>query len=358
MENFRIRINEFGSLLSELTGVPQPSKPLASRPRQDGAVQNPVIRSQSPLKRKPEDAGVGHVAKVVKSSAANGLTNNSSRPTSSSGLASKANSLSANKDAHSGNVKPSIQTTKLAPQVQTAKSASPTTTKPPPKGSYRDMMAKARAAQANSTTQPSTLQAPVAKQPFTKIGRRKQERMDARKKAREGTQEGKEAGPAHAKSGAERSKQAAAKAGKKPTADPPVKKKKERAPLEYKGTMRGAGPIQSKTSSSKTKPSAGYSSASGSEREISASGKRYTYAAYSDEDDEDDLEEEEYDSGGSSDMEGGGFDALEAEEAASLRAAKKEDLEALKEEDAHRREKLERKNKLQQLAAKAKPTKY
>lgn len=185
--------------------------------------------------------------------------------------------------------------------------------------------------------------------------------MEARKRARQALKDGKDPKAALAKANVD-SKVVKSKGATKQAMEPQVKKKKERAPLEYKGTMRGTGsmpprPVNTKpdVSSAKKKTTAGYSSASGSEMDAPELGKRYRYADY---DDEEDEEEDDYESEGSEDMEGGGFDELEAEEEASLRAARKEDLQALREEEAHRKEKLDRKNKLKALASKAKPQRY
>ncbi|KAF2705246.1 hypothetical protein K504DRAFT_460509 [Pleomassaria siparia CBS 279.74] len=75
------------------------------------------------------------------------------------------------------------------------------------------------------------------------------------------------------------------------------------------------------------------------------------YARWSDEDEED-LDEEDYDSAGSSDMEGDAWD-LEREELESAKIAKKEDLEEQKRENAAKQAKAERKKKMEELAAKA-----
>lgn len=63
------------------------------------------------------------------------------------------------------------------------------------------------------------------------------------------------------------------------------------------------------------------------------------------------AEEEEEDYGSESDDMEGGFDDLEREEAATARLARREDLEALAEEERHKKEKLERKKKLEALAS-------
>ena len=185
--------------------------------------------------------------------------------------------------------------------------------------------------------------------------------MAARQKAREAAKEGKD--PKAAVSSAALAKPSSKARATAQKVEATTKKKKDRPPLEYKGTMRGKAAAPSKSTTDKTgyppgkkQLAAGYSSASDSEGDAPAGASRYRYAAYSDEEEEE--EEEDCGSEGSDAMVGGGFDALEAEEEASLRAARKEDMEALREEEAHRREKLDRKDKLKALAAKAKPQRY
>ena len=48
-----------------------------------------------------------------------------------------------------------------------------------------------------------------------------------------------------------------------------------------------------------------------------------------------------------------GWDDVEQEESMALRVARKEDLEALEEEERHRKEKLERKRRLEELSKSA-----
>lgn len=110
--------------------------------------------------------------------------------------------------------------------------------------------------------------------------------------------------------------------------------KKAAQPLSYKGTMRAA--------------SAGGPAREKEKKKGLAQDKYGGYASWSDLDDAED-EEEDYDSEGSSDMEGG-FDDVEREETTALKAARKEDMEALEEEEAHRREKLARKRRLEELS--------
>lgn len=111
--------------------------------------------------------------------------------------------------------------------------------------------------------------------------------------------------------------------------------RKAAEPLSYKGTMRTAAPSESRDK----------------KQNGQAQDKYGGYASWSDLDDAED-EEEDYDSEGSSDMEGG-FDDVEREEVSATRAARKEDQEFLEEEERHKREKLERKRKLEELSESA-----
>lgn len=114
-----------------------------------------------------------------------------------------------------------------------------------------------------------------------------------------------------------------------------MKKSVERQEFTYKGTMRKVEPgaPKVKTAAAKARDS-----------------KYNGYVSWSDLDEAEDDEEEGYDS--ESDMDAG-FDDMESEERRALAAAKKEDQEALAEEERHKREKLERKRKLQALSKSA-----
>ena len=119
-------------------------------------------------------------------------------------------------------------------------------------------------------------------------------------------------------------------------------KKKAPEPLAYKGTLKLAGSSAAGSSAAKKKKLKGQ-----------AQDKYGGYASWSDLDDAEDEEEEEgYESGGSSDMEGG-YDDVEHEEMLALRAAKKEDQAALQEEERLKREKAARQKRLQELSKSA-----
>ncbi|KAI4720059.1 hypothetical protein E4T48_03704 [Aureobasidium sp. EXF-10727] len=141
-----------------------------------------------------------------------------------------------------------------------------------------------------------------------------------------------------------------------------VSAKDKRKPVEvaYKGTMRPnapAAPVYRGTmggpgGAAARKP---LSKAPAPSRSGYGAGRRY--ASYSDEEDEeeDDEPEDDYESG--SDMEAG-VDEMYEEEEASARIAKREDAIALAEENELKRQKLERKRKLEELASKQKKRTY
>ena len=118
----------------------------------------------------------------------------------------------------------------------------------------------------------------------------------------------------------------------------------------YKGTMK---PVSSATEKTASKAR--------SQNRAQASKTRYNeYAATDDEDleeQEDEEEEEFYASEESDDMEAG-FSDVEQEETIAAKTARKEDEAEAKLEAKLKSEKEERKRRLEQLAKKAKPTRY
>jgi hypothetical protein len=149
-----------------------------------------------------------------------------------------------------------------------------------------------------------------------------------------------------------------------PSVDPKtgVLSKDKRKPVEvaYKGTMRAnapAAPAYRGTMGGSGGASARKSTPKASASSRSGYGAGPRYATYSDEEEDDDEEDEldEYDSG--SDMEAG-VDEMYDEEESSARIAKREDALALAEENELKRQKLERKRKLEELASKQKKRVY
>lgn len=129
----------------------------------------------------------------------------------------------------------------------------------------------------------------------------------------------------------------------KPVPIPEKKIKKAAvATTGYTGTARprpdGAKPA--------SKPSSSYSRPDRYRDERRSSAHRYA-----DEEDDEEEDPDDYESDASSDMEAAGWEVDEEEELAA-RVARKEDAEALAEENRLKREKLEKKRRLQALAKK------
>jgi hypothetical protein len=139
-----------------------------------------------------------------------------------------------------------------------------------------------------------------------------------------------------------------------------IKDKKKPVELAYKGTMRPnapAAPVYRGTMGGPGGAAARKPLAKAPAPSRSGYGAGRRYASYSDEEeeDEDDEPEDDYESG--SDMEAG-VDEMYEEEQTSSRIAKREDAIALAEENELKRQKAERKRKLEALASKQKGRTY
>ena len=218
---------------------------------------------------------------------------------------------------------------KPAPQAATSSSASSAA----PKKGYLALLQKAKEKDATKPAAP-----PVQNGP-TKILTKK-ERLALKAGAGANAKgkkpvPGQAAKPTDAKGAALQEKKKPVEVGYQGTARPA----KQPAPVGYKGTARPASApastSRSGTPAAKTKPKP-------------AKGRYDGYAEWSDLDDMDD-EEEDYQSDGSSDMEGGLWD-VEKEEQLALKAAKQEDAEALAEENRLKAEKEKRKQMLAGMA--------
>lgn len=129
-------------------------------------------------------------------------------------------------------------------------------------------------------------------------------------------------------------------------------KKAAMATTGYAGTARPK-PGASRPAS---RPSAGASSSRDRDRfQYRGSSRRDTYVSEEDEDEE--MEEEVGYYSDESDMEAAAFEVDEEEEAAA-RIARREDAEALAEENSLKREKLEKKRRLEAMAKKAPGQRY
>ncbi|KAK2759111.1 hypothetical protein FQN54_003210 [Arachnomyces sp. PD_36] len=219
--------------------------------------------------------------------------------------------------------------------------------KPPPKGSYADIMRMAQQAQQKAPTQVGMIKhQSVPKEKLSKAERKKLA-LEQKAKERE-TKLGKKPGSAGT--------MATQKAGA------PVVKKREREESGYKGTARPTAPPAAPA----YKGTAGLSSRRGEGNATNASRdkarsrharptQRDEYLATDEEDEGDGYGYDDYDDGysdESSDMEAGLMD-VEEEEQGALKLAKREDELELQAEMAAKKEKLERKKRLAQLAAKS-----
>ena len=214
-----------------------------------------------------------------------------------------------------------------------------------PKKGYLATLERAKAAQEAAKQMGQIKHVKVEK-----LSRRERERLQAEAAAAaaaEASRKGK-APIGRAAQGSERSRDGLPVVGKAGTVP------KERKPVEvgYKGTMR---PVSSQPAYRGTMSTGKASSAGGRYGGGRPKDRGTDYARWSDLDDEDEGDEEEeddYDSQGSSDMEAG-MDEIDEEELTSTKVGRKEDEAALREENELKRQKLERKKKLEQLQAAA-----
>jgi SPT2 chromatin protein len=234
-------------------------------------------------------------------------------------------------------IKPSTTNENTAsPKPPTASSS-----KPPPKGSYADLMLKAKAAQEKAPVQVGVLKhQPVPKERLSKAEKKKRA-MEAMAKEKE----------------ARLAKKSALKPGGKPVEGGSIKR---REPVEnaYKGTARPTQPMSQPTPQPTPQPTykgtAGLASRHRSENGDETSKVRRAKVPPkdeylgTDEEDEGDFYGDDYNdyySDESSDMEGG-FEDVEREEEVALKVAREEDEEDIRKEAMAKKEKMERKKKL------------
>lgn len=343
---------------SATPGARPPIISRASLPaRPNPATTNGGIQNSQPLKRKAE----GDLSSNVPAKLARPLT-----PVQNGGTARPAVASASGTSGYRGTARPEIGKPAIKP-IQRAQTMSTTTarplikaeTKPAPakvptvpapaatplkKNSYKEIMARGK---QNVTTIPSL--GVIKHKQTAKLSKREREKLaqEAAEKAEANAARDKKLGvgkrlgssePAIGKTGEQaKDKRKAPDLGYTGTARP---KAKSAEPPTYKGTMGLPRPGQVR----RPQPAAQKQAAS-----------RYPrYADYSDEE-LDDEEEEDYESD-LSDMEAG-IDDVEAEEEEALREAKKADAAEKALENKLKREKQERKNKLQALAAQARKKK-
>lgn len=220
-------------------------------------------------------------------------------------------------------------------------STTPTTTGPskqPKKGSFAEIMARGKVAQATFAQVGKIQHKPIEKG----LNKRERQEMKDQKLQKSGSRgKPRPSGEKSARDGQRRPGDNGKGPVQKSQPSIPEKKIKKAATATtgYTGTARQiAGSSRSAKSMSAHRPSG---------RDVSSS-RRYEFA--SDEEDEDDIdEEEEYYSDASSDMEAGAFE-VDEEEARAARIARKEDEAALAEENHHKREKEEKRRMLAAMA--------
>lgn len=223
-------------------------------------------------------------------------------------------------------------TTTAKPQPSTTTSAaqkpSDVSSKPPPKGSFADLMAKAKNLQQNASTNVGMLKHQSAPKERLSKAERKKRMIEARTK-------GKDAPPGK--------KDATSSVG------PAAARKRGPEEPSYKGTSRPKQPAQPAY-----RGTAGLPSRRDPKDRKASQSQRSRMDDYlgTDEEDEGDYAGGDDYYSESSDMEAG-MDDVEQEEQSALKAARREDEEEWLAEQAAKRAKLERRNKLTALSSKS-----
>ena len=302
------------------------------------------------MKRKAEDVGGGSAGKVAKTEQ-NGVAprpslvqRSSSTTGAKPGLPSPVTTVpyrgTSRSSVPSSASRPAIRSgpgSAVAPAKIPAPAPAGSSAAPTKKSGYAAVMARAKAAEeaAKSAGNHTIVHKPVER--LTKKDRDRL-RQEAREKQKGGGTTGKLAAQAGRSRSGTPSDPKAAKKAPAPLAYSGTMRKPP-APLNYKGTMRAqdaakaAKPVERKTD------------------KFGGKDKYGGYASWSDLDEAEDEDEEQY--GSESDMEGG-WDEVEREEAAAAALARREDQEALAEENKLKAEKLARKKKLEALSQEAK----
>ncbi|EME50005.1 hypothetical protein DOTSEDRAFT_41172 [Dothistroma septosporum NZE10] len=348
-------MTSFTSLLNSIGGkkleAPHTKPGLAKLPATTNEARTATGNVVAGVKRKPEEQATAPNAKMVKVEVkvpVGSVTQINGQPSAPKPAPSTYSSAAP----YRGTARPAAgasnspnPVTKPAPRLGTATSTSARPaahgTSKPKKG-FAAILERAKAAQeAAKAAGSSTIKhKPVEK--LTKRDRMRQEEAAKQQKAA-GGKVGKRAVAVRSRSGTPIDTHGAvakkAESTYKGTMKKLEKKPVERQEFTYKGTMRKNGP-----GAPQAKPTA---------KKGMAQDKYGGYASWSDLDEAEDQEGEDYESDASSDVMDAGFDDMEKEDRMALAAAKKEDQEALAEEERHKREKLERKKKLEALSKSA-----
>ncbi|KAK5016361.1 hypothetical protein BJ546DRAFT_948944 [Cryomyces antarcticus] len=317
----------------------------------------------APPKRRAEDQAEKNRAKVPRTEPTGAVNRPATQPlrppVSSTPLTSQASFLSTplpNRSAANSSAFSSLAASKSAQRplvAQPSSTPTSTTTAAAPKRGYQATLERAKAAQ-----EAQTAIGVIKHKPVEKLTKRERLALQAEAAARNKQSLGKDR-----KTVQDGRLKSADQAGSK--TGETLKDRRKPLDLGYKGTMRPAatepaykGTMRSSGSSSALPRRSGYEDRSHS-ASLAAKPREKDYRArrgYSDDELDEEEEEDDYESD-FSDMEAGAFD-VDEEEALSAQIARKEDAEALKEETALKREKLERKRRMEALAAKASAKKH
>ena len=325
---------------------PQPVRPVSTpvdnaRIREALASTTPFKGTSAGVKRKAEDDLAAAKNKFQKNGSANGLPTRVVRPTVtatlSSGIPPGQSSSLGPKPQISQSAGRNAATVSTAPQ--TSANMVDAASKGPKKGSYAEIMARAKATQSKPPaigviSHKPKEQAALTYKKALKMKQRalKDKKLGIKAEKRPSSSGSMSSSPAPGNAEAKKAIQPGYKGTAKPKVEP-----------TYKGTMKPGSSAEPKA---KPRNRAG-----------DTSKVRYDEYAATDEDDLDDVEEDDYGSDESDDMEAG-FSDVEQEESAASKAARKEDEEEAKLEAKLKSEKEERKRRLAMMAKKAKPQRY
>lgn len=332
---------QIGDLLAQITGEPSPSTD---------------TNMTFPSKRKPDEQIRRPVDKLPKTAPS---TANSSRPLHQSPRPSAVDAPMAKMKLGTNGSKGPVGTNTATTSFKNGQPTPPPNSgppkAPPKKGSFAEIMARGKVAQATLGQ--------VGKIQHKKIEKLPSKREREEMKAQKSSNIQKNIGPngkfraagkeiirgARTASGP---KEGSGKLGKKAGELVPEKKVKKSAlaTTGYAGTARpkpgsAKGPSKSTASTSSSRYDRGPDRYRDDRR--GNSGPRYAYVSEEEEEEEDEEDERDYDS--ESDMEAAAFEVDEEEELAA-RIARKEDAEALAEENRLKREKEEKRRRLAAMA--------
>ncbi|KAK2749767.1 hypothetical protein FQN55_003003 [Onygenales sp. PD_40] len=346
------------SVLSSIeTGDATPTRPPAVRPPAPGPVSSKSISAATLTTRPKPSATAGQKRRAEDDSRPSGRPDKVSRsssplrPTSQKSTPAPSAITKARPTAKPGT--PAINTKGVPTASKNAPATPASPAKPPPKGSYAEMMLRAKALQEKAPMQVGMIKhQSVPKERLSKVQLKKRA-MEAKQKEAEEAK-GRRNGMVASKSST-----ANGLAGKPNGARAALLK--SRGESEYKGTARPppaqSGPEYKGTAGLPGRHGSAPGGAHGrSQNRRSRAPVRDEYLATDEEDEGDyygagDYDQDDYYSDESDDMEAGLLD-VEEEEQRALRAAKLEDERELQAEIKAKNEKLERKKKLAALASK------